>query len=56
MPGRVDPNSYEIQQIMLTYDVNIHIKPVRAAMVNCSLTDQTLTPSSSKRGESGPWD
>ena len=29
MPGRVDSNSYEIQQIMLTYNVNIHIKPVR---------------------------
>ena len=28
LPGHIDPNSADIQQMMLQYNVTIHIKPV----------------------------
>ena len=34
MPGHIDPNSPDIQQMMLTYNVNIHIKPVSLLSVS----------------------
>ena len=29
LPGQIDPNSSDVQQMMLQYNVTIHIKPVR---------------------------